>query len=65
MDVVTNATKPYVRVLIMLVALLVAMWISWYFTGSALPSKTEDALIFQNTLLLVVLGSAVLEVLTS
>ncbi len=54
-------TAPYIRVLIMLVALLSALLISYFFTGSPLPSDEKHSLIFQNALLLVVLGSAVLE----
>ncbi len=61
MDVIDEYTKPYIRVLIMLIALLSAFLISWKFTGSPLPSDEKHALVFQNALLLVVLGSAVLE----
>ena len=41
--------------------LLVAISLSWYITGSFLPSDPKQALIFQGSLLLIVLGSAVLE----
>ncbi len=61
MDVLDEYTKPYIRVLIMLLALLAAFFISWNFTGSLLPTDEKHALVFQNALLLVVLGSAVLE----
>jgi len=61
MDIVNDQTKPYVRVLIMLLALLSAVLISSYFTGSPFPKDEKQALVFQNSLLLVVLGSAFLE----
>ncbi|MEH6544587.1 MAG: DUF87 domain-containing protein [Porticoccaceae bacterium] len=61
MDVVDEYTKPYIRVLIMLIALLAAFLISLKFTGSPLPKDEKHILVFQNALLLVVLGSAVLE----
>ncbi|MFT6404938.1 MAG: hypothetical protein ACJA2U_001292 [Marinomonas primoryensis] len=54
-------TKPMVRVFIMLVGLLCALFISWKFTGSPLPQDSKYALIFQNAMLLIVLGSAILE----
>ena len=56
-----NHTKPMVRVFIMLVGLLCALLISWKFTGSPLPQDSKYALIFQNAMLLIVLGSAILE----
>lgn len=56
-----NHTKPMVRVFIMLIGLLCALLISWKFTGSPLPQDSKYALIFQNALLLIVLGSAILE----
>ena len=54
-------TKPMVRVVIMLIGLLTALLISWKYTGSPLPQDAKIALVFQNALLLIVLGSAVLE----
>lgn len=56
-----NHTKPMIRVFIMLVGLLCALLISWKFTGSPLPQDSKYALIFQNAMLLIVLGSAILE----
>ncbi|NOH72964.1 ATP-binding protein [Vibrio pectenicida] len=56
-----NHTKPMVRVFIMLVGLLCVLLISWKFTGSPLPQDSKYSLIFQNALLLIVLGSAILE----
>lgn len=60
-DVRGKHTEPMIRVLIMLSALVVAVLISYYFTGSPFPKDEKHALIFQNTLLLVVLGSTILE----
>lgn len=56
-----NHTKPMIRVFIMLIGLLCALLISWKFTGSPLPQDSKYSLIFQNALLLIVLGSAILE----
>jgi uncharacterized protein len=52
---------PWARVVILLVALAVACGLSYYATGSVIPLSSTDGLIFQSTLLFVVLGSAVLE----
>ena len=50
-----------IRVFIMLTGLLCALLISWKFTGSPLPQDSKYSLVFQNALLLIVLGSAILE----
>ena len=55
-----NYIAPHVR-LLMLVGLLTAILISYYFTGSPLPVDAKNSLVFQNALLLIVLGSAVTE----
>jgi len=52
---------PSVRVAIMLVATVVVAALSLHFTGSLLPQDPRQALVFQNALLLIVLGSALLE----
>ena len=52
---------PWVRVAILVCALAAACVISLYSTGTLIPTSAQDALIFQSTLLFVVLGSAVLE----
>ena len=57
----SNYTSPWVRVAILLVSLVSIGFIALLITGSVLPDRPEDALIFQNALLLVVLGSAILE----
>lgn len=59
--VVDDYTKPMIRVLIMLTGLLCALTISWKFTGSPLPQDPQYSIVFQNALLLIVLGSAILE----
>jgi hypothetical protein len=48
-------------VAILVTALIAACAISFYSTGTIVPTSSGDALIFQSTLLFVVLGSAVLE----
>lgn len=53
--------QPWTRVAILLTGLVVIAAISRYLTGEFLPSNPKDALIFQNALLLIVLGSALLE----
>ena len=52
---------PWVRVAILVGALATACAISLYSTGTVIPTSAPEALIFQSTLLFVVLGSAVLE----
>jgi hypothetical protein len=53
--------QPWTRVAIMLAALASALALSRLLTGSYVPESPADALIFQNALLLVVLGSAISE----
>ncbi len=52
---------PWVRIAILVVGTAVAGALSIHFTGSILPSDPRQALLFQNALLLIVLGSAILE----
>lgn len=52
---------PWSRVAILLAAVLMAGGLSLYITGSLVPKRREESLIFQSGLLLVVLGSAVIE----
>lgn len=49
------------RLAIVTVGVIVLGSIAWITTGSVLPSEPENAVLFQNALLLVVLGSALLE----
>ncbi len=53
--------EPWSRVAILLFFLALALLLSRYLTGSFLPSDPKQSLIFQGSLLLIVLGSAVLE----
>ena len=53
--------KPWARVAILLVSLTAACALSVRLTGSIVPTRTGDVLVFQNALLLVVLGSTILE----
>ncbi len=57
----TSKVAPWSRVAIMLVSLAGIFLITHYFTGSLLPGDPEEALVFQGALLLIVLGSALLE----
>lgn len=56
-----TGVAPWVRMVILVGALATACAISLYSTGAIIPTLAGDALIFQSTLLFVVLGSAVLE----
>lgn len=56
-----HRVAPWVRVAIMLVATAAVATLSLHFTGSLLPKDPRQALMFQNALLLIVLGSALLE----
>ena len=53
--------EPWSRVAILLVFLVLAVVLSHYLTGSFLPTDPKQSLVFQGSLLLIVLGSAVLE----
>ena len=52
---------PWVRILILLSALVCIFAMAYTTTGSIIPLNPEDGIIFQNALLLIVLGSALLE----
>ena len=53
--------SPWVRVAIMIFASLVVGALALHFTGRVLPDDPKEAIVFQNALLLIVLGSALLE----
>ncbi len=53
--------KPWTRVFILIAGLIGIALISRLTTGSLIPSNSHDAVIFQTALLLIVLGSALLE----
>lgn len=55
------SVAPWVRVLILVLATVTAALIAKEYTGTYLPTEPRDALLFQNALLLIVLGSALLE----
>ena len=55
------SVKPWARVFILIASLIVLADISKYLTGSYIPQTPGQALIFQNALLLIVLGSALIE----
>ncbi|HRI82331.1 MAG TPA: DUF87 domain-containing protein [Opitutaceae bacterium] len=57
----TKTSQPWTRVLILLGSLLAICLLSRNITGLWIPNDTEDAVIFQNALLLIVIGSALLE----
>jgi uncharacterized protein len=52
---------PGARMVILIASLAVACGLSLAFTGTVVPTSAAEALVFQSTLLFVVLGSAVLE----
>jgi len=52
---------PWVRISILLIGAATIAFLLWLHTGSILPTNTRDAAIYQNALLLIVLGSALLE----
>lgn len=58
---VQGIVKPWSRVAILIFFVALALLLSRYLTGSFLPSDPNQSLIFQGSLLLIVLGSAVLE----
>ena len=62
----TDVTKqkyaaPWVRVGLLILGTLIVAYLARRYTGSVIPEDPKDALIFQNALLLIVLGSALLE----
>src|ERR1035437_869275 len=52
---------PWVRIVIMLLALSGGAILSYRITGSTLPRDPKDAMIFQNGVLLIVLASPLIE----
>jgi hypothetical protein len=57
----SRVVAPWVRVAILVVTLFAACGLSFYLTGTVVPTAPADALIFQSALLVVVLGSTILE----
>jgi hypothetical protein len=56
-----KTVSPWARVVIIFSSLVAILIISRVVTGSIVPTQKNDILIFQNALLLIVLGSALLE----
>ena len=56
-----KVVSPWARVAIILTSLVALLIISRVLTGSIVPTQKKDILIFQNALLLIVLGSALLK----
>lgn len=56
----TNSA-PWTRVIILIIALAAAIAISKSLTGSFVPTTPKESAVFQSSLLLIVLGSALLE----
>ena len=52
---------PWVRVAILIGSIALLGVLSWLLTGKIFPSDQKESLIFQNALLLIVFGSALLE----
>ncbi len=52
---------PFARVAIMLLSVATLAWLSYIDTGQFFPQDSEGGLVFQNGLLLIVLGSAIHE----
>src|SRR5439155_12853537 len=55
------ASQPWARIVILVAGFVTIAVIAKYATGQFLPSDPKIAVIFQNALLLIVLGSALLE----
>lgn len=56
-----NYTAPWVRIAILVVGIIGLSLLSKYYTGSILPDDPKQAIVFQNALLLLVLGTSLLE----
>ena len=56
-----DAIRPWSRIAILLFFLALGLVLSYLITGSFVPTNANEALVFQGSLLLIVLGSAVLE----
>lgn len=52
---------PWVRVTILVGGLVTATVVAWFLTGHLIPTSTGGALVYQNGLLLLVLGSSIIE----
>ena len=57
----SKVAPPWTRVLILLIGIVSVASLSRLVTGTFVPSDPKDQLVFQNALLLIILGSAILE----
>lgn len=57
----SDVGKPWIRLSIVIMSVIALGIIARTHTGNVLPSNPDEAILFQNALLLVVLGSALLE----
>lgn len=56
-----DSVAPWVRVVVLILATSIVAVIARVYTGEYLPMDPRQAIVFQNALLLIVLGSAILE----
>lgn len=56
-----TSIKPYVRILVLIIGLIAMLVLSYWLTGELIPSSGEHSNIFQGGILLVILGSLLLE----
>ncbi|HXU39437.1 MAG TPA: DUF87 domain-containing protein [Blastocatellia bacterium] len=56
-----NYPAPWVRVAVLIAGLVIASTLAFFFTGQLVPTSVQEALVYQNALLLLVLGSAIIE----
>ena len=56
-----GAIAPWVRIVVLVLSTFIAAIIAKTYTGHYLPVEPREAMVFQNALLLIVLGSALLE----
>jgi len=57
----TDIIKPWDRISILALSIVIIVILSKILSGYSLPEKPEEAIIFQNALLLIVFGSAIIE----
>ena len=57
----TSRAAPWLRVSVLLAGLAAIGALAYFLTGEVLPESPREALLFQNALLLLILGSALLE----
>jgi len=60
-DILDNQVFPWIRIVIILAGVMSLALISHLFTGGIFPTTPRENLVFQSALLLIILGSAILE----